>query len=115
IAVDWSAFDPVPRSFLPLAVQLYFANGGTGCFVYSLGRYRSARKADFLAAMEALEAVGGPTMTIMPDAALLSEDDYAEVLDTALASAARRGDRFVIADVPRAVPGGTDTIPSLGT
>lgn len=115
VGVDWSAFDPVPRSFLPYAVQLYFANGGTNCFVYSLGRYRDARKADFLAALEALEAADGPIMTIMPDAALLSEKDYAEVLDTALASAARRGDRFVIADVPRAVSGETDTIPLLGT
>jgi len=115
VTVDWSEFNPVPRHFLSYAVQLYFANGGTSCFIYSLGRYREARKDDFLAALAALEAVEGPTLLVMPDAALLDDGDYAAVLDAALASCARRRDRFLVADVARAVPGGTDTASSVGT
>lgn len=113
IRVDWAAFEPVPRHFLAYAVQLYFVNGGTGCFVWSLGRYRKPRKADFLAALADMEAIEGPTLLVMPDAALLDGGDHAEVLDAALASAARRGDRFVIADVPRAVAGAIDSVAAV--
>jgi len=109
VAVTWDAFDPVPSHFLSHAVQLYFANGGTDCFVHSLGRFREARKADFLAALQALEDFAGPTLLVLPDAALLDDADHAAVLEAALASAARSGGRFVIADVPRAFPGSSDT------
>jgi len=109
VSVAWAAFDPVPRHFLAHALQHYFENGGGTCFVYSLGRYRRPRKADFLAAIAALEDVEGPTLLTMPDAALLDDGDHVEVLEAALASCARRRDRFAIADVPRALPGGTAT------
>ncbi|GAB4359045.1 MAG: hypothetical protein Kow00114_11660 [Kiloniellaceae bacterium] len=115
VTVDWAGFDPVPRHFMAYGAQAYFLNGGTGCFVYSLGRYRAPRRADFLDALETLETVDGPTLLVMPDAALLDDSDYAAVLDAALASCARRRDRFLVADVARAVPGETDTETSLGT
>jgi uncharacterized protein len=115
VAVDWAGFDPVPSHFLSYAVQLYFANGGTNCFVYSLGRYREARMDDFIGALAALEIVDGPTLLVMPDAALLDDSGYAAVLDAALASCARRSDRFVVADVARAVPGWSDTPSAVGT
>lgn len=110
VTVEGAGRFTLPRQFMPYALRLYFDNGGGPCFVWSLGRYGRAREADFRPALQALESVEGPTLVVLPDAVTLGSAGCAAVLDAALASAARTRDRFVVADVADALPGGCDTI-----
>src|SRR5262245_6053337 len=109
VAVSWAAKPVLPTHYLHYAMQLYFANGGGPCYVYSVGLYAAAAaKADFEGAIVALEAVDEPTLLVFPDAVLLSDADYGSVVDAALASCNKTQDRFTVADVRNAVVGGTE-------
>ena len=109
--VAWDADQPgQPDWYLYPSLQLYFANGGGPCYIYSIGDYAgAATKAKFSDAIAALEAEDEPTLLVFPDAVKVASDaDHGAVVDAALASAEKMKDRFVIADVRNAVPGGTD-------
>ncbi|MFC5696183.1 phage tail sheath family protein [Pseudomonas sp. GCM10022186] len=108
VAVSWTSKPSLPTQFLHYAMQLYFANGGGPCYVYSVGAYGTATKVAFTDAITALEAVDEPTLLVFPDAVKLSDADYGSVVDAALASCNKTQDRFAIVDVRNAVPGGTD-------
>jgi phage tail sheath protein FI len=110
VAVSWSV-EPggLPSQFLHYALQLYFANGGGPCHVYSVGPYGVASKQAFLDAITALETVDEPTLLVCPDAVNLSDADHGAVVDGALASCSKLRDRFAIIDVRNAIAGGTDT------
>jgi phage tail sheath protein FI len=109
VTVTWAERPLLPAQFLHYSLQLYFANGGGPCYIYSAGPYGDAAAKDFTDAITALEAVEEPTLLVFPDAVALSDDDYASVVDGALASCRRMGNRFTIADIRDAVAGGTDT------
>ncbi|WP_193366971.1 phage tail sheath family protein [Pelagibius marinus] len=113
VEVDWPRRRSVPRHFMNYALQLYFRNGGGRCLIYSLGRYGRARADDFRAALTALEKVEGPTLLVLPDAVKLDDADYAAVLKAALDACAKTRDRFTIAEVPGAVPGGNDDLAAV--
>ena len=110
--LSWDGAPPgLPTFFLYPSLQLYFANGGGPCYIYSVGDYGAVpNKGKFTGAITALEAEDEPTLLVFPDAVKLGTDaDHGAVVDAALASANKMQDRFVIADVRDAVPGGTDS------
>lgn len=115
VSADWAAPPGPPRQFMPYALRLYFDNGGGPCFVYSIGRYGRARTADFVAAIQALSAVEGPTLLVFSDAVKLGDAGCAAVLDAALSACAGTRDRFAIADLPGAVAGGNDSLAAVET
>lgn len=109
IAVSWGNKPSLPTQFLHYAMQLYFANGGGPCYVYSVGEYDTPiTMSAFTNAIATLEAVDEPTLLVFPDAVKLSDDNYGSVVDAALSSCNKTQDRFTIADVRNAVVGGTD-------
>jgi phage tail sheath protein FI len=108
VAISWVSKPAVPAQFLHYSMQLYFANGGGPCYVYSVGPYGAATKVAFTDAVAALEASDEPTLLVFPDAVKLSDADHGSVVDAALASCNKTQDRFTIADVRGAVAGGTD-------
>lgn len=110
VDVDWTHQPSRPKWFLPYSLQLYFANGGGPCYVYSTGDHGAAPSAtDFTKAIAALEAIDEVTLLLFPDSTLLDDDDHGLVIDAALVSCNKKQNRFVIADVRNAVEGGTDT------
>lgn len=113
VEVDWPRRRSLPRHFMSYALQLYFKNGGGRCFIYSLGRYGRASADDFLAALADLKKIAGPTLLVLPDAVKLDDADYAAVLEAALAACAKTRDRFTIAEVPGALPGGNDDLAAV--
>lgn len=102
MAVRFSAIDSVQlksRHLLYEAVYMYFNNGGGECFVVSTGTYGDKLdKQPFLDALEALEAVDGVTLIVMPEAVLLGESLY-DVQQAALAHCAKLKNRFAILDI----------------
>lgn len=108
VVVTWTTRPAIPAQFLQYSMQLYFANGGGPCYIYSVGPYGNAAKAALTNAIAALEAVDEPTLLVFPDSVKLSDADHGSVVDAALASCNKTQDRFTIADVRNAIVGGTD-------
>ena len=84
-------------------MKLYFANGGSACYVLSLGRRAKdsrGSKDDFLEGLAMLAAEDEPTLLVMPELTRLDFRDCMEVYQAALAQAAAKLNRFVILDVP---------------
>jgi phage tail sheath protein FI len=100
VHVTWTTPHGAPSCVLPYALQLFFANGGGPCLIYSLGAPTTPTLHDFTSAVTALEASPEPTLLLFPDAVDLAPADYAALVTAALASAGRTQDRFIIADVP---------------
>ena len=98
----------------------FFANGGSQCYVMSVGSYwlsqaptspptpdegwhlTSISKDDLVAGLTAANPVIGPTMTVIPEACLLEPDDYSTVVGTMMLQASVLQDRVAILD-PRGV------------
>ncbi|MBE7177146.1 MAG: phage tail sheath family protein [Mucilaginibacter polytrichastri] len=92
---------PVLRDHL----ELYFANGGGACYLFSCGTAEADKqKQHYLDALAALPADDSFDLLVLPDAADLPTDDYAEVLNAAVGCAVRL-DVFYIADICRAHAG----------
>jgi phage tail sheath protein FI len=92
------------------AMDLFYKNGGSDCYVISLGPYKAKAKADFLGALDALEKEDEPTLIVLSEAVSLAGPDYYEICTTALLQCAGLGDRFCILDVPENVAVGVDPI-----
>ena len=101
-----SLSDPVPTELMHYAVKHYFANGGGPCWIYSLGGHGSNAQGDYTDAITALEAVDEPTLLVFPGATRLGGTGHEAVVQAALASCLNVQDRFTIADVRTALPGG---------
>lgn len=108
VQVSWNAKPSIPTQFMHYSMQLYFANGGGPCYIYSVGAHGAAAQQAFTDAITALEAVDEPTLLVFPDAVKLSDDQHGAVVDAALSSCNKTQDRFTIADVRNAITGGTD-------
>lgn len=104
VHVAWTTTPGVPACVVPYALSLYFANGGGPCLIYSLGPPSTPTLQDYTSAFATLEGSTDPTLLVFPDAVHLNAADYCAVVAAALASAHRRQDRFVIADVPESSP-----------
>jgi phage tail sheath protein FI len=88
------------------AMKMYFDNGGGKCYVVSVGKHpRPAVGATVLAALKAglatVETEDEPTLIVVPESTLplLSDPNYAELVQAMLAQCAKLKDRFAILDV----------------
>ncbi|MBD5780637.1 phage tail sheath subtilisin-like domain-containing protein [Pelagicoccus sp. NFK12] len=84
------------------AIRLFFANGGSKCYIISIGKFPAttgdANSADFHKGLAALEKEDEPTLILFPDAIHLSADKMIGLQQAALEQAAKLGDRFCILD-----------------
>ena len=96
------------------SLQLFFANGGSDCYIVSVGSNGGTTAADaktatdIKAGIDKLKAEDGPTLVVPVDAVGLVADnadpgtaygDYKSVCDHALAHCAALQDRFALMDV----------------
>ncbi|MEB3265918.1 MAG: phage tail sheath C-terminal domain-containing protein [Cyanobacteriota bacterium] len=89
-----------PKCLLWYAIDHYFRNGGSRCYVVSVGNTSENPKKDsFVNGLKTLESYDEPTLIIIPEAIRLPGSDYGEVCQAALNHAAKMQDRFVILDV----------------
>ena len=88
-------------------MKLFFANGGGGCYVVSVGTYEdlagtvvTKSKESFSSGLEHISKVDEPTLLLLTDAVNLDSVDYYTLCEEALAQCAKLKDRFTIMDVP---------------
>ena len=126
---------PSSRFNLFWQMRLFFANGGGQCYVVSVGSYwvnqspvaapdpvpetwltGAIRAGDpdstspipgLLVGLKAAGQIVGPTMTVIPEACQLGQNDYAAVVQAMLAQAGTLQDRMAILDLPGALEGAT--------
>ncbi|MDN3581259.1 phage tail sheath family protein [Mucilaginibacter flavus] len=94
------------------AVKLYFANGGTRCYIVSVGKYTgSILEADLEAGLTTLGTTEGPTILLCPEAAYSpTPNTFNEAM---LLQASTLGDRFAIIDTATTtVPKSTSSVAS---
>jgi phage tail sheath protein FI len=113
--------DSVPRTVtatapvhkLYYALDLYFRNGGSSCYIVSVGNIGAAdkvtakTKSDFSAGLTALAAEEEPTLLVMSEAADLAADEYYTLCQEALKHCSGFKNRFCILDVPQLKAGDT--------
>jgi phage tail sheath protein FI len=99
------------------SIRLFFANGGSKCYIISVGGIPAAaidaKEDDFMAGLAALEKEDEPTLILFPDAILLANDKLYSLQQAALQQCAQLGDRFAILDLyPKssALPDLDDTV-----
>lgn len=97
-------FLPNQQSFLYASVKAFFNNGGSSCYIISVGNYASQsnisiEKSQLIAGITALEDEVEPSIVAIPDAVLLETESY-EVYREMLTHCAEAGNRFAILDVP---------------
>ncbi|MBB4098975.1 phage tail sheath family protein [Sphingomonas kyeonggiensis] len=102
---------------LAAQIQLFYANGGANCYILSVGSYWRDRRpfsspapadwaldaiaADALVAGLAKAALfTGPTLLVVPEACLLDQAGYAQVIQAMLRQAGSLKDRMAILDLP---------------
>ncbi len=89
------------RFFLYHSLQLYFANGGTACYIVCIGNYSATpAAADFLKGIDALTDEKEPTLLVAPDAMVLAAPGCFQVQQHMLAHCADLQSRFAILDIP---------------
>ena len=84
------------------SVSLYFRNGGSSCYIISVGNYTASSidKTNFSNGLGALEKEDEPTLIVLVDAVGLSANkDYYDLCQQALSQCKKLGDRFLILDV----------------
>src|SRR6185436_13093911 len=58
------------------AIKLFFANGGSSCYITSVGKYATAAaKVDLLRGLELVGKEDAPTMLVVPEAIFLGQAD----------------------------------------
>jgi hypothetical protein len=96
---------PANRSFLPMAVRGFFANGGKKCIVITVPKRRGVQGLiDILDEGGPLEDRSDIDLICVPDAVseLAGDGDHYQVHFAALSHCQRMGDRFAILDAGRA-------------
>lgn len=104
------------RFNMVMALRLFYANGGGDCYVVSVadyggrqsttpftGRGVQVSRQALLDGLAVARDTVGPTMIVVPDACLLSADDYGAVIVAELNQAAELQDRVAILDLPGAL------------
>lgn len=85
------------------SLRLFYANGGSKCYIISVGTYPAGTgdvsDTDLQAGLTELEKEDEPTLIVVPDAVFLAADKIIALQQAALAQAAKLGDRFCILDV----------------
>ena len=98
------SFSPHQQSFLHSAVCAFFENGGSSCYIVSVGDYAGQAnitidKAELLAGLTALENEVEPSILAIPDAVLLEAESF-DIYQEMLSHCAKARSRFAILDVP---------------
>jgi phage tail sheath protein FI len=92
----------LPAGMLWYSLDLYFRNGGSRCYIVSVGkspaRGKNVMAKAYLDGLEKLESFDEPTLILIPEATTLSDADYGNICSAALAHAAKMRDRFVVLD-----------------
>ena len=96
------------------SLRLFFANGGSKCYIISIGAYKAttgdADVAEFESGLAKLEKEDEPTLILFPDAIFLGDAKLTGLQQQALKQSAKLGDRFAILDVfPNDKAGGVVT------
>ncbi len=108
VSIDNNTVTTVPatRFLLYYGMRLFFNNGGGACWIVSVGRYVEDKNepvtksaGDFEKAWPALVKEQEPTMIVVPDAVLLSPDDWKAVSDAAFAHCVKLRSRIAILDI----------------
>ena len=85
------------------SLRLFFANGGSKCYIISIGGIPAAaidaKEEDFAAGLAVLEKEDEPTLILFPDTVLLANDKLYSLQQAALEQCAKLGDRFAILDL----------------
>ncbi|HEY2094704.1 MAG TPA: phage tail sheath C-terminal domain-containing protein, partial [Thermoanaerobaculia bacterium] len=105
----------VPQFILYNSMKLFYANGGSNCYVVSVGPYSmngiigKVSKTDLLNGLEAVKNQFGPTMLVVPEAILLPptdatkdpwvSSDYSDVVTAMITQASGQLDRVALIDV----------------
>jgi uncharacterized protein len=86
------------------AMQLYFANGGTRCYIVSVGYYTdkisltTATKRGLQDGLGTIGMIDGPTILLSPEAISLNQGDFNAFNQAMLNQASTLKDRFAIID-----------------
>lgn len=93
-----------PRFALFYSLMLFFNNGGGTCYIMSIGSYQAAAQngvsqADYTSVWTNLVRYSEPTMLVMPDAVMLSYDDWLGVSQLALEHCEAMQSRVAIFDI----------------
>jgi len=96
-------FLPSQQGFLYYSVKAFFSNGGSSCYIVSVGNYRGQatlqlNKSALLNGLSLMESEEEPAILAIPDAVLLGDEAF-EVYQAMLAQAKSRF-RFAILDIP---------------
>jgi phage tail sheath protein FI len=84
------------------SLQLFFQNGGSACYIVSVGGYDAGIDAGALRnGIAALADEAEPTLIVIPDAVRLGFDDCSAIQRAALEHCGRTPNRFAILDVWR--------------
>jgi phage tail sheath protein FI len=85
------------------SLRLFFSNGGSKCYIISIGTYGNGvvnpAFTDFEKGLAALRTQDEPTLIVFPDATLLPTPKLYDLQKLALQQAADLGDRFVLCDL----------------
>jgi phage tail sheath protein FI len=105
------------RFILYDSLRLFYSNGGGDCYIVSCGSYGGEKvdKGALLEGLAAIENVVGPTMLVIPDAALLGAPGASDVASAMLQQCLQSQDRVAIMDVSGAevLPPGGDFGPLI--
>lgn len=82
------------------SMRLFFANGGSKCYIVSVGDYNDTINKDRLSAgLAAVAREDEPTLLVIPDAVQLKDDKFYTLQQEALKQSGDLKDRFAILDL----------------
>jgi phage tail sheath protein FI len=85
---------------LAYSLKMFYENGGGKCYVVSVGDYaKDVTFDDFEKGLAAVETEDEPTLIVFPEAVLLDDQKYGDLVQAALRQCGSLKDRFGIFDV----------------
>jgi uncharacterized protein len=102
--------------YLYNSIRLFYANGGSACYILSVGTYEdqpagfAMKKSDFIDALPLLEKEYEPTLVLMPDAIHIEDECYNSIYTEVLAHCAKMQSRFGILDLLKDSDTGPDGV-----
>lgn len=102
-----------PECLLWYAIDLYFRNGGSRCYVFSVGTAEPSSSGNekppagpkppelpqaLINGLDALKSYDEPTLIVIPEVIKLNQEDYGTVCKAALQHAGDQKNRFVLLD-----------------
>jgi hypothetical protein len=98
------------------SLRLFFANGGSRCYIISVGDYsKQPALADLSSALKYLEKEQEPSILVIPDAVSLAPEDHAAMVQQSLAYCANMQNCVAILDVYDGAVADTEQVESVIT